>query len=414
MNTEPILDGLRVLDFSQHLAGPTTTRLMAEMGAEIVKLELAPSGDQVRKAGYLKGGRSAYFLQQNRGKKSLCVDVKAPAGRKLLVDLVPEFDVLVENFAPGVIGRLGLDWATVHRLNPKLIMCSISTFGQTGPLADRPGFDYIAQAYSGITSLIGERDQAPSLPMAAIGDVTTGVHALAAINAALYRRALGGPGQFLDISLIDSYFHCHELNVGMISASEGKLKPTRGGSHHPGMAPLGCFKGKAPDRYLIIIAVLHQWAELCEAMGKPELLADPRFRSPRDRAKNRFALVAIIEDWIQSQASDAEVIRILEERRIPVAPVLSVEEAMQHPHFIERGTVRTVSEREFGTFQMPGMPLRFSEYANVEDLQAPYLGEHNHEVLKHLLAYTDAEIAALEQQHILVAEPRPDAGGREL
>ncbi|MFZ5555697.1 MAG: CaiB/BaiF CoA transferase family protein [Pseudomonadota bacterium] len=411
MSTEPILDGLRVLDFTQHLAGPTTTRLLAEMGAEIVKLELAPAGDQVRKAGYLKGGRSAYFLQQNRGKKSLCVDVKTPAGRKLLLDLVPKFDVLVENFAPGVIGRMGLDWATVHRINPKLIMCSISTFGQTGPLADRPGFDYIAQAYSGITSLIGERDRAPSLPMAAIGDVTTGVHALAAINAALYRRALGGPGQLLDISLIDSYFHCHELNVGMISASEGKLKPTRGGSHHPGMAPLGCFKGKAPDRYLIIIAVLHQWQELCEAMAMPELPADPRFRTPRDRARNRHALVAIIEDWIQTQESDAEVIRILEERRIPVAPVLSVEEAMQHPHFIERGTVRTVTEREFGTFQMPGMPLRFSEYANVEDLQAPYLGEHNREVLKDLLGYNDAQIAALEQERVLVTEPLPEAAG---
>lgn len=175
------------------------------------------------------------------------------------------------------------------------------------------------------------------------------------------------------------------------------------------MAPLGCFKGKAPERYLVIIAVLHQWKEFCEAMGKPELLDDVRFKDPRSRARHRFELVAIVEDWIQSQASDEEVIRILEERRIPVAPVLTVEEAMQHPHFIERGTVRTVTEREFGTFQMPGMPLRFSEYANVEDLEAPYLGEHNHAVLKNLLAYTDAEIAALEQQHVLVAEPLPDA-----
>ncbi len=407
MTERHVLDGLRVLDFTQHLAGPTTTRLMAEMGAEIIKLELAPNGDQVRKAGYLKGGRSAYFLQQNRGKKSLCVDVKTAAGRQLLLDLVPKFDVLVENFAPGVIGRMGLDWDTVHRLNPKLIMCSISTFGQTGPLAERPGFDYIAQAYSGITSLIGERDQAPSLPMAAIGDVTTGVHALAAINAALYRRALGGPGQHLDISLIDSYFHCHEINVGMVSASAGKLKPTRAGAHHPGMAPLGAFKGKEPGRYLIIIAVLHQWQELCAAIGMPELVEDPRFKDARERVRNRFALVAILEDWIRSCASDDEVIRILEERRIPVAPVLSVEEAMNHPHFIARGTVRTVTEREFGTFQMPGMPLRFSEYPNDIELEAPYLGEHNREVLKDLLACSNAEISALEQQRVLVAEAFP-------
>lgn len=409
MKARHVLDGLRVLDFTQHLAGPTTTRLMAEMGAEIVKVELAPKGDQVRKVGYLKGGRSAYFLQQNRGKKSLCIDVKTPGGRQILLDLIPKIDVLVENFAPGVIGRMGLDWETVHRLNPKLIMCSISTFGQTGPLSDRPGFDYIAQAYSGITSLIGERDQAPSLPMAGIGDVTTGVHALAAINAALYRRALGGPAQHLDISLIDSYFHCHEINVGMVSASEGKLKPTRSGAHHSGMAPLGAFKGKSPGRYIIIIAVLHQWKELCDAMAKPELLEDPRFKDIRERIKHRFELVKIIEDWIQTCDSDDEVIRLLEERRIPVAPVLSVEEAIHHPHFIARGTVRTVTEREFGTFQMPGMPLRFSEYPNDIDMEAPYLGEHNHDVLRDLLGYGDDQINALEQQQVLIAESLPQA-----
>src|SRR5690606_13712256 len=151
-----VLDGVRVLDFTQHLAGPTTTRLMAEMGAEVVKVELAPWGAQVRNVGYLKGGRSAYFLSQNRGKKSLCLDVKSARGREILRELVPKFDVLVENFAPGVIGRMGLDWATVHSLNPGLILCSISTFGQTGPLADRPGFDYIGQAYAGVTGLIGE------------------------------------------------------------------------------------------------------------------------------------------------------------------------------------------------------------------------------------------------------------------
>ncbi len=407
MTEKHVLDGIRVLDFTQHLAGPTTTRLMAEMGAEIVKLELAPWGDQVRKVGYLKGGRSAYFLSQNRGKQSLCVDVKTDRGRKILLDLIPHFDVLVENFAPGVIGRLGLDWATVHRLNPKLIMCSISTFGQTGPLADRPGFDYIGQAYAGVTGLIGEQDGPPVLPMVAMGDVMTGVHGLAAINAALFRRAMGGPGQLLDISLLDSYFHCHESSVGMISASEGRFEPSRGGSHSPGLAPLGAFKGN--DGYLIIIAVLHQWPALCNVMGNPGLLKDPRFEKIGDRVKNRYELVKIIEDWIASCGSDDEVIARLEAERVPVAPVLTLKQAMEHPHLIERGTVRTVTEREFGTFQMPGMPLRFSEYANDLELQAPFLGEHNRQTLQALPGYSEAEIDQLEALGVLVAEALPDA-----
>ncbi|MBV1931012.1 MAG: CoA transferase [Porticoccaceae bacterium] len=406
MTDKHVLDGVRVLDFTQHLAGPTTTRLMAEMGAEVVKVELAPRGDQVRSVGYVKGGRSAYFLSQNRGKKSLCLDPKTEDGQKILRDLIPQFDVLVENFAPGVIGRMGLDWETVHEINPHLIMCSISTFGQTGPLAHRPGFDYIGQAYAGVTGLIGEKDGPPILPMVAMGDVMTGVHGLAAINAALFRQAKGGPGQHLDISLLDSYFHCHESSVAMISGSEGRFEPPRGGSHSPAMSPLGAFKGH--DGYIIIIAVLHQWDALLEVMGMPELATDPRFAKINNRVKNRYELVDIIEGWIMSCDSDADVIAKLEEKRIPVAPVLTLKEAMEHPHLIERGTVRTVTERGFGTFQMPGMPLRFSEYANDLDLQAPYLGEHNRETLKDLLAYSDDQIDQLERDGAIKAEAIPD------
>lgn len=402
-----VLDGVRVLDFTQHLAGPTTTRLMAEMGAEVVKVELAPWGDQVRNVGYLKGGRSAYFLSQNRGKKSLCLDVKSARGREILRELVPKFDVLVENFAPGVIGRMGLDWETVHGLHPGLILCSISTFGQTGPLADRPGFDYIGQAYAGVTGLIGEAEGPPALPMVAMGDVMAGVHGLAAINAALFHRARGGAGQHLDISLLDSYFHCHESGVAIISGSGGRFQPRRDGAHSPALAPLGAFQGH--QGYLIIIAVLHQWKALCEVMGMPELLEDPRFRKINDRVKNRHVLAAIIEGWIARCESDAQVIALLEGARIPVAPVLTLKEAMEHPHLIERGTVRTVTERGFGTFQMPGMPLRFSEYANDLELQAPYLGEHNREVLSSLLAYTDRQLDELERSGVIKAEAIAEA-----
>ncbi|MBV8774568.1 MAG: CoA transferase [Deltaproteobacteria bacterium] len=201
-----ILDGFKVLDFTQFVAGPTVSKLMAEMGAEVIKVEFAPDGDRCRNVAYVKNGRSGYFVQQNRGKMSLCVDVRAEAGKAILRELVPKVDVLVENFAPGVIARLGFGYDKVRGLNPKIIMCSVSTFGQNGPLANDPGYDYIGQAYAGVTWLSGEEGGPHYPPMLAVGDVSTGVHALAAVACALLYRDRTGEGQYLDISLLDAYF----------------------------------------------------------------------------------------------------------------------------------------------------------------------------------------------------------------
>jgi crotonobetainyl-CoA:carnitine CoA-transferase CaiB-like acyl-CoA transferase len=196
-----------VLDFSQFVAGPTATKLMAEMGAEIIKIELAPNGDLCRTFPYVKDQRSAYFVQQNRCKMSLCLDMKTPAGQAIIRDLIPIVDVLVQNYAPGLIGRMGFDYERVSKLNPKIVMCSVSTFGQTGPLASNPGYDFIGQAYAGVTSLSGEEDGGYYPPALAMGDVSTGIHAYAAVATALLHRERTGEGQHLEISLLDSYFH---------------------------------------------------------------------------------------------------------------------------------------------------------------------------------------------------------------
>lgn len=405
MTRKNILEGVKVLDFSQHVAGPSCTRMMAEMGAEIIKVELAPMGDQVRYAGYQKGGRGLYFLQQNRGKESLCIDAKTDRGREILHELIKKVDVLIENFAPGVIGRLGCGWEVVHDLNPRCIMCSISTFGQTGPLADLPGFDYIGQAYSGITSLIGEEDRAPSIPAAAIGDTMTGAHALAAINGALFHRAMGGEGEYIDVTLLDSYFHCHEMYVGLYSASEGKLKPRRTGSHQRLGCPMGVFEGV--DGYIMIIATPPQWERLCDVMEMPELRSDPRFADANNRIRHRHELIPIIEQWLQGHASDQDSIAKMEAARIPVAPVLSLPEAMEHPHLVERGTVRTVTQRGAGTFKMPGMPLRFGSVPAENDLEAPYRGEHNFKVLNEYLGFSQAQVDALKAEGVLLDEEIP-------
>ena len=397
-----ILDGYTVLDFTQVLAGPTVTRLMAEMGAEIIKVELAPNGEISRSLPYLRNGRSAYFIQQNRGKKSLCIDAKHAKGLAILKQLVKQVDVVLENFAPGVIGRLGLDYETVKALNPRVIMCSISAFGQTGPLSHLPGYDYIAQAYSGITSMIGEKDGQPYFPLPGIGDVSTGVHATAAINGALLYRERTGQGQYVDIALLDAYFHCHELNVQMYSASGGDIKPTRSGTQHYAICPSGLYKGR--ETYLFILALPHQWSSVCKAIGRPDLVEDPRFVDNEARVRNTEAVVRILEDWIVSLPSDEAALRALEEARVPVAPVLSVEQAVNHPHMRQRQTVRTVTDRAFGEFQIPGMPLRFSAFPDSLPLEAPFLGEHNDEILSHYLAYSAEHVRALEKEGVLKRE----------
>lgn len=407
MKRRHILEGIKVLDFTQHVAGPSCTRMMAELGAEVIKVELAPTGDQVRYLGYQKGGRGIYFLQQNRGKKSLCLDPKTERGREILHQLIKKVDVLIENFAPGAIARLGCGWEVASKLNPELIMCSISTFGQTGPLAELPGYDYIGQAYSGISSLIGEADRGPSLPGAALGDTMTGTHALAAISGALFNRAMGGGGDYLDITLLDSYFHCHEMSVGVYSASKGRVAPARNGSHARMLCPTGAFKGR--DGYIMIVATPQQWPAFCKAIEMPELMEDARFAHINDRIRNRDELIAIIEDWLQRQPSDAESIRTLEAARIPVAPVLSVPEAMAHPHLRARGTARTVTQRGAGTFEMPGMPLRFRNHPGIEDLETPYRGEHNFEVLHAHLGWSAAQVEQLERDGVLLREDIPEA-----
>lgn len=394
-----ILSGYRVLDLSQIIAGPTTTRMMAELGAEVIKVELAPDGDMSRHLPYIRDGRSAYFVQQNRGKKGLCIDVRSPAGRTLLQDLVSKVDVLVENFAPGVIGRMGLDWQTVHALNPRLVMCSISAFGQSGSFSHLPGYDYIAQAYSGFTGLTGEEGGSPYFPQVAFGDAATGVYAFAAVVAALLHRERGGPAQYLDISLFDVYVSTHELGVQMSSASKGEMAPRRTGRQHFSVAPLGIFKGA--QGYLVIVGLGKQWAQLCRAIGRPELIDDPRFVDNTARIANITDMVDVIEGWLKAVNDDAQAIRRLEAERVPIAPVLSVEEMMKLPHARARRTVRTICDRSLGEFDIPGMPLRFSAFPEDLTLDAPFLGEHNTEVLSSVLGYEAAHIDALGAQGVL-------------
>ena len=397
-----VLSHFKILDLTEYLSGPMLTRMMAEMGAEVIKIE-PPGGDKTRQTPWIKNGRSAYNVQQNRGKKSVCLDIKTAAGLTIVKDLLTRVDVLVENFSPGVMARLGLGYKTVKAINPAIVMCSISSFGQSGPLASRVGFDFIAASYAGVVNTMGFPDGPPVMPGLSLGDSLAALTGLGAITAALLHRERTGRGQHLDISLLDSYFQCFDLAVQMISASGGAWKPVRNGIRTAHMPPIGLFKS---DRHYICIMAQkdHLWARLCAAMGKQELAADPRFETTARRTENGAEVYAIVEQWFAATPED-EALHRLEEHRVPAAPVLSIEETMNHPHMRQRGTVRQVTDRILGDFQIPGSAYRFSEFPEDLPLEAPLLGEHNAEVLREYLGYSDGQVAELEAQGVLRRAP---------
>lgn len=398
-----LLSGVRILDLTRVLAGPTCTRMFAELGADVIKVEAAPHGEMARAIGRLRNERSLHLVQQNLNKRSLCVDLRRPEGIALIRRLVPHCDVVVENFRPGVLAGMGLGYEALKALREDIILCSISALGQHGPLADKPGYDVIAQAYSGVTSMIGEPDALPSLPSLALGDISTGVHAAFAVAAALIHRYRTGKGQALDIALLDCYYHYHEASVYQVSASDGRLDPTRGGSHYTYVCPNGVFRVK--DRAVVIVAFLHHWRDLCAAMARPDMVTDERYATDAARVARRGEVIAIIERWLDGFADADAAIAHLEAHNVPCAPVLSVKETMVHPHFVERGTVRTVTDPVAGTFQIPGMPIRTSDYPAAPPYVAPLLGEHNAAILGELLGMGADDIARLAADGVLAHGP---------
>jgi CoA:oxalate CoA-transferase len=407
-NAPRMLEGYRVLDFTQFVAGPTCTRLMAELGAEVVKLELAPDGDRIRDAGFKprdnkQSSHSTYYMQHDHSKLSFAIDMKQPGARELVMSMIPKFDVVVENFAPGVIGRMGFSYEEVKKVNPKIIMCSISMAGQTGPLSNKAGYDTIGQAYAGITDNLGEPDRAPIMIGMAIGDISTGVAAAMAVFAALLHRERTGEGQYLDASLTDTYFHMHELNVPKIALAGDRVRPKRFGSQSDGPGPAGNFRYR-DDQYIMILIAAHQWPQMARAMGKPELISDPRFQRARERQKNRFELQAIIEEWLATFPTREDAIAALDKERVPCAPVLTLNEAMAHQHLNERKTVRWFDDPILGRVATPGVPVKFSAWPDRTDLRSARLGEDNERVLREYVGLSDTRIRELYANGTLVRD----------
>jgi CoA:oxalate CoA-transferase len=393
-----ILRGIRVLDLTHYLAGPTVTRLMAELGADIVKIEQAPNGDPSRQFAFQREGRSAYFVQQNRGKRSVCLDFNSEEGAEIIRKLATKADVLVENRGPGVLERRQLGWDDLRLLNPELVMASISGYGRGNSFSHRPGLDLIGQALSGIMFITGEPDGSPMPVGASIADVTAGVHALAAIGLALYYREVSGQGQQIDISMVDSLFHQLDLHVQGPSITNGKWRYQRGGSKSSVNSPHGAFQ--SPQGWIAVQAMPRQWPAFCRAVGLEDLSGDPRFTSLKTRSKHLTELNEIIQERFLSFATDDELFAALDGEGVPYSPIIDPADASEHPYFQERQMVRTVPDPILGEVQIPGMPLRFSEQPDLPDLVAPLLGEHNHAVLAEL-GYDDEAIEQLGKEGVL-------------
>lgn len=391
------LAGVRVLDFTRILAGPFATQILGDLGAEILKVEPPGVGDETRTFAPHRAGESHYFVSANRNKKSLVIDLRSEAGMRILRELLPKVDVLVENFRPGVLARLGLSWEQMRELNPRLIYCAISGFGLTGPLRDKPSFDIITQALTGAMSVNGEVGRDPvklGLPM---GDLVGGIFGAIGTLAALNERSRTGQGQVVDVSLYDGL-------MGLLGylpqlAFFNKANPAPPGSGHPNIVPYGSFRTQDG---VILIACLTQafWAKLAHAIGRADLADDPRFKTMEGRREHRAVVDELVGAALRTQTT-AHWERVLEAEDVPYAPVLGMLEALQHPHAVAREMVVHAEHPTLGRLPMVGRPIKFPGREQAPLAAPPLLGQHTGDVLRDELGYTRQDIDSLRAAGVI-------------
>lgn len=392
-----MLDGVRVLDLSRVMSGPFCTAMMADLGAEVIKIEMPGSGDDSRHFGPFVGDESAYFMLLNRGKKSVTLDLKSDRGRDLLKALVAECDVVIENFRPGVAERLGLHYDALKDINPTLIYASISGFGQEGPMADRPAYDLVVQAMSGLMHITGQRDGPPTAVGESVIDVCTGMFAAWGISTALFNRERTGKGRYLDIAMLDSMYSMMLTVLGMQLYTD--KPPTRVGSRHPVTYPVDVFS--TTDGHIVMVVTTDRaFGNLCKAIGKPGMAEDEKFRANADRNANEAELKATIEAWTSTLTRDAAV-DALAEVGIPAAPVMSVGDIAESDHIAHRGMTTTVTHPTLGDVPLVHQPVRFSGADREIQRPPPLLGEHTRDILASVLAIEDDELDELGKDGVI-------------
>ena len=391
------LGGVRVIDLTRVLAGPFLTQIIGDLGAEILKIETPGHGDETRTFPPHLGDESHYFMALNRQKKSLVIDLRKPQGADLLRSLVEKADILVENFRPGVMQRLGLDYESLAKINPRLIYCAISGFGLSGPLKDKPSFDIVTQAMSGVLSVNGAAGGTPVKLGVPLGDMVGGIFGSVGVLSALHERHATGRGRMVDISL-------HDGMLGMLGYLSqlyflsGK-DPEPVGSSHPNIVPYGPFP--ASDGTVIIACLMQGfWSRLCDALEHPEWTHDARFASGVDRLKNRVEVDRMIAEVTRTRTVDEWVAR-LTASDVPHAPVLGVGAALNHPHSVAREMVVTAEHPGVGPIKMVGRPIKFPGTTQAPLQPPPQLGQHTREVLRQTLGLSDEVLDGLQRDGVI-------------
>lgn len=385
------LAGFRVLDFTRVLAGPLATALLGDLGAEIIKVE-SPEGDDYRAIGPMRKGHGALFNVMNRNKKSLVLDLKQPAAVALIHELVAQVDVVVENFRPGVAQRLGIGPAALSAINPRLVYVSVSGFGQTGPNAQRPAYDIIVQAMSGLMEATGEPDGPPTLLGEAVADVVSGLFASWATLAALLQRERTGRGQCVDVAMFDATLAFAATSVARYLFTGQPAR--RVGNRHPLSAPFGLYRAR--DGHFAL-AVLNDrlFERLASVIGRPEAAHDARFVDDERRSTHEPALRALIEAWAAAHEV-AAVVAIIDAAGIPVAPIWNIQQALESPQAIARGLLNAVDHPDLPGLRLPTQPVQFSGAAPNRRARAPRLGEHTDTLLAELLGASSERLAELK------------------
>ncbi len=387
----PPLAGIRVLDLTRVLAGPFCSMLLGDMGAEIIKLEEPGKGDDTRTWPPFLGGEATYFLSVNRNKKSLTLNLKTSEGQQILRKLIRRSDVLVENFRPGTMERLGFGYEALRRTHPGLIYCSISGFGESGPEASRPGYDLIVQGESGLMDLTGFADGPPVKVGTSIADLVAGMAAAHGIVLALYARQKTGKGQKVEVAMLDVMASLLTYQAGIYFGTG--QRPTRRGNQHPSIVPYEVFK--AADAYITVgVANNSLWERFCQALGRPELARDPRFETEAQRVANREALIPFLNGLLEERPA-AEWLERLDKAGVSAGRIKPVAEVCESAHLKARGMIVALPHPKAGTVTVFGVPIRLWTTPGAVVAPPPLLGQHTEEILTRLLKMSRAKIARL-------------------
>jgi crotonobetainyl-CoA:carnitine CoA-transferase CaiB-like acyl-CoA transferase len=393
------LEGIRVVDYTHFLAGPYLSKCLAAMGAEVIKVERPQEGDAGRAYPHMINGQSGYFMQQNMGKKGLCVNMKDPRGRAVMDKLIDSADVFVENYRPGALAKLGMGYEELAKRNKALVYCSISAYGHTGPESHRAGFGLIAEAKSGIMAMVGSPGETPPLLRIALGDMYTGIHGVAAINAALLGRVKSGQGQHIDLALYDCLMSMHEYAVQCYTLSGGKDIPEQTGHDLPTSSLYGAFAAK--DGNVVIAAQADEaWARLAVLLGGAAL--DDKYKTMAGRNAHRVQVLPLVRAWT-SQRSVSEILQTLDASDVPSAKIQSIDDVVNDPQIIARGMLVEQDHPVAGRITLPNVPFKFSGFDATIREPAPLLGQHNREIAQQL-GFSDHEIEAMQRDNVLFSK----------